>query len=145
MNAGQLAALIAAGFFAIGVCAAVYVLIKLARLISVAGTVLTGYSDAADSLLRRAQAAVDRADEQLARTQALSESVEAVSASMTDLSEQVSAVAGAARMVAHGFGVPVLRLAAAGYGVRRAVALRRTGRGVGEGVRELPGRGRVRP
>ncbi len=145
MNAGQLAALIAAGFFAVGVCAAVYVLIKLARLISCANTVLTGYADATDTLLRRAQAAVDRADEQLARTHALSESVEAVSASMTDLSEQVSAVAGAARMVANGFGAPVLRLAAASYGVRRAVTLRRVGRGVGEGVRELPGNGRVRP
>ena len=145
MNAGQLAALIAAGFFAVGVCAAVYVLMKLARLISLAGAVLTGYQDATDHLMRRAQAAVDRADEQLARTRAFSESVEAVSASMTDLSEQVSAVAGVTRMVANGFGAPVLRLAAASYGIRRAVALRRVGRGVGDGVRELPGNGRARP
>lgn len=144
MNAGQLAELIAAGFFAIGVCAAVYVLIKLARLISLAGTVLTGYQDATDHLLRRAQAAVDRADEQLARTHALSESVEAVSASMTDLSEQVSAVAGSARLVANGFGAPVLRLAAASYGVKRALAMRRVGRATGEGVKQLPGSERVR-
>lgn len=144
MNAGQLAALIAAGFFAIGICAAVYVLIKLARLISLAGTVLTGYQDATDNLLRRAQAAVDRADEQLARTHALGESVEAVSASMTDLSEQVSAVAGSARLIANGLGAPVLRLAAASYGVKRALAMRRVGGRAGEGVRELPGRERVR-
>jgi len=143
MNAGQLAALIAAGFFAIGVCVAVYVLFKLARLISQAGTVLTGYQDATDHLLHRAQAAVDRADEQLARTHALSESVEAVSASMTDLSEQVSAVAGSARMIANGLGAPVLRLAAASYGVKRALAVRRAGRPAGEGVRQLPGRDRV--
>lgn len=134
MSAGQLAALIAAGFFAIGVCAAVYVLIKLARLISLAGTVLTGYQDATEHLLSRAQAAVDRADEQLARTHALSDSVEAVSASMTDLSEQVSAVAGTARLIANGLGAPVLRLAAASYGVKRALAIRRAG----GGVRELP-------
>lgn len=144
MNAGQLAALIAAGFFAVGVCAAVYVLIKLARLISLAGIVLTGYQDATGHLLRRAQAAVDRADEQLARTHALSESVEAVSASMTDLSEQVSAVAGSARLIANGLGAPVLRLAAASYGVKRALALRRVSRAAGEGVRELQGSGRVR-
>jgi hypothetical protein len=144
MNAGQLAALIAAGFFAIGVCATVYALIKLARLISLAGTVLTGYRDATDHLLDRAQAAVDRADEQLARTHALSESVEAVSASMTDLSEQVSAVAGSARLIANGLGTPVLRLAAASYGFRRALALRRPGREVGDGMRGLPGGSRVR-
>jgi len=144
MNAGQLAALIAAVFFAIGVCAAVYVLIKLARLISLAGTVLTGYQDASDHLLRRAQAAVDRADEQLARTHALSESVEAVSASMTDLSEQVSAVAGSARMIANGLGAPVLRFAAASYGFRRALALRRVGQGAGEGLKELRGSQGVR-
>lgn len=144
MNAGQLAELIAAGFFAIGVCAAVYVLIKLAKLISLAGTVLTGYQDATDNLLRRAQAAVDRADEQLGRTHALSESVEAVSGSLTDLSEQVCAVAGSARLIAHGLGAPVLRLAAASYGVKRALAVRRVGGAVGDGVRELPGGDRVR-
>ncbi len=113
MDAGQLAALIAAFFFAVGVCVAVYVLVRLARLITLATGVLTGYQDATRTLLQRAQATVDRADEQLARTHALSESVEAVSASMTDLSEQVSAVAGSARLVASGLGAPVLRVAAA--------------------------------
>jgi uncharacterized protein YoxC len=126
MNAGQLAALIAAGFFAIGVCAGVYVLIRLARLISAATSLVTGYQVSADELLRRSHAIVDRADEQLARTGALAESVEQVTASMADLSEQVSAVAGTARMIAGGLGTPVLRLAAAGHGVRRALAVRRS-------------------
>lgn len=149
MDAGQAAALIAAVFFAVGVCVAVYVMLKLARLIALAGTVLTGYQDATENLLRRAQAAVDSADEQLARTHALSESVEAVSASMNELSEQVSAVAGSARLVANGIGAPVLRLAAAGYGVRRALSVRRADRvgraGRAGRVRELPGTNRVRP
>jgi methyl-accepting chemotaxis protein len=140
MDAGQLAALIAAGFFAIGVCAAVYVLIKLAQLLSQASRVLTGYQDAADHLMQRAQAAVDRADEQLARTHALSESVDAVSESMSDLSEQVAAVAGSARIIANGIGTPVLRLAAASYGIRRALAARRSDR-----VRQLAGGSGVRP
>jgi hypothetical protein len=149
MNAGQLAALIAAAFFAIGVCVAVYVMLRFARLITQASTVLTGYSDATEALIGRAQAAVDRADEQLARTGALTESVEAVSDSMSDLSEQVSAVAGSARMIANGLGAPVLRFAAASYGVRRALARRRSDRTAGVDrpatVRELPGRDRVRP
>jgi methyl-accepting chemotaxis protein len=140
MNAGQLAALIAAAFFAVGVCAAIYVLARLARLVTLASTVLTGYQSAADNLLAQAQAAVSRADEQLARTHAMGESVEAVSASMADLSEQVSAVAGSARLIASGLGTPVLRIAAASHGVRRALAVRRAGR-----VRELPARNRVHP
>ena len=125
MDAGQLAALIAASFFALGTCAAVYVLVKLARLISAATAVVTAYRDGADDLLSRAHAAVGRADDQLARTGALAESVEQVSASMSELSEQVSAVAGTARLISVGLASPVLRLAAAGHGLRRAVAIRR--------------------
>ncbi len=128
MNAGQLAALIAAGFFAVGICAGVYVLLKLAGLISAATRLVAGYQAEAGELMHRARAAVDRADQQLARTGALAESVGQVSASMSDLSEQVSAVAGTARLLAAGLGTPVLRLAAAGHGVRHALALRRTRR-----------------
>lgn len=128
MNAGQLAVLIAACFFAAGVCACVYVLAKLARLISAATAVLTGYGQSAEDLMRRAHAAVDRADEQLARTSALAESVEQVSTSMSELSEQVTAVAGTARLIAAGLGTPALRMAAAGHGVRRALAIRRSWR-----------------
>lgn len=128
MNAGQVAELIAAGFFAVGVCAFCYVLAKLARLVSLATDMVGGYRQGADDLLSRAHAAVDRADAQLARTGALADSVEQVSASMSELSEQVAAVAGTARLIAAGLGVPVLRLAAAGHGVRRALAMRRPGR-----------------
>jgi uncharacterized protein YoxC len=136
MNAGQLAALIAAVFFAVGVCVGVYVLFRLARLISVATTVVTGYQLSAEELLRRSHEIVDRADEQLARTGALADSVEQVTASMTDLSEQVSAVAGTARLIAVGLGTPVLRLAAFGHGIRGAIAMRRSRHGTA-----LTGRG----
>jgi hypothetical protein len=57
-------------------------------------------------------------------------------------------VAGSAKLIANGLGAPVLRLAAASYGVRRALALRRTSRtGAADRtvVRQLPGRDRVRP
>lgn len=134
MDAGQLAALIAAAFFAVGVCVGVYVLLRLARLISAATGVITGYQASSDELMRRAQAVVDRADKQLAQTGALADSVDQVAASMSDLSEQVTAVAGTARLIAVGLGAPVLRLAAAGHGVRRALAIRRARQ-----VRELPG------
>jgi uncharacterized protein YoxC len=132
MNAGQLAALVAAAFFAVGVCAAVYVLAKLARLITAATSMVTSYQAGADELLQRTRAAVERADEQLARTGALADGVDEVAASMSELSEQVAAVAGTARLIASGLGAPVLRLAAAGHGVRRAIAIRRAGRTVAE-------------
>ena len=132
MNAGQLAALIAAAFFAVGVCAAVYVLARLARLITAATSLVTSYQASADDLLQRTRAAVERADEQLARTGALADGVDQVAASMSELSEQVAAVAGTTRLIASGLGAPVLRLAAAGHGVRRAMAIRRSGRPVAE-------------
>jgi methyl-accepting chemotaxis protein len=126
MNAGQLAALIAAGFFAVGVCAAVYVLARLARLISAATVTVTAYSASAEELMRHARAVVARADEQLASTGAITQSVDQVTASMSELSEQVAAVSGTARLIAAGLGTPVLRLAAAGHGVRHAITVRRT-------------------
>ncbi len=131
MNGGQLAALIAAAFFAIAMCAAVYVLVRLAKLISAATSLVTSYQAGADDLLARSRAAVERADQQLARTGAMADGVDAVAASMSDLSVQVSAVAGTAKLIASGLGTPVLRLAAAGHGVRHALALRRPGHPAG--------------
>ena len=131
MNAGQLAALIAAAFFAVGVCAVVFVLARLSRLIGAATALVTSYQAGADDLLATARATVARADEQLARTGALADGVDEVAASMSDLSEQVSAVARTARLIATGMRVPVLRLAAAGYGVRYALAMRRSSRVTG--------------
>jgi methyl-accepting chemotaxis protein len=127
MNAGQLAALLAAAFFAVAMCAAVYVLLKLARLISAATALVTNYQAGADEVLARTMATVERADDQIARTGALAEGVDQVAASMSELSVQVSAVAGTARLIAAGLGTPVLRLAAAGHGLRHALAVRRSG------------------
>jgi len=128
MNAGQLAALIAAGFWAVLVCAAVYVLVRFARLISAGSRMLTEYRGRADLLIERAQDAVDRTNEQLARTDAITASMDQVTANMAELSGHVSALTGLARGISAGFGTPLVRLASAVYGVRRAVALRRPSR-----------------
>ena len=53
MNAGQLAALIAAGFWAVLVCAAVYVLARIARLIAAATRAVTSYGDRAEEVAAR--------------------------------------------------------------------------------------------
>ncbi len=121
MNAVPLAALIAAGFFAIGVCAAVFVLVRLGRLISLAGGMLAEYRDRTDVLIERAQAAVDRSHQQLARTDEITASMDEVSSNMAELSGQVSALAGLARGISAGLGTPLTRLAALTFGIRRAV------------------------
>jgi hypothetical protein len=128
VSGGQIAALIAAGFFAVGMCAAVFVLFRLAGLISHANRILADYSDRAGTLIERAQAAVDRTNEQLARTDSITASMDEVTANMADLSGHVSALAGLARGISAGFGTPLLRISAFFFGVHRAVALRRPAR-----------------
>jgi hypothetical protein len=135
MSTGQLAELIAAGFFAIGVCVACYVLLRLARLITSATEAVAEYRARADSVLAGAQAAVDRASEQLARSDAITASMDDVTSNMAELSGHVSALAGLARGIAGGLSGPLLRVAAVTYGVRRA-----TGRRLARGVRTLAGR-----
>lgn len=143
MNTGQLAELIAAGFFAVGVCAAVYVLIRLARLIAAATSMMSDYRDRADLLIDRAQAAVDRAGEQLARTDSITASMDEVTANMAELSGHVSAMAGLARVISGGIGTPLLRISALAYGLRRAAGLRLAalaGDPAGAQAAERPGR-----
>ncbi len=125
MNSGQLAALIAAVSFAVLAAAAVFALLRLSRLISAGTRLVTDYTARADALLDRAGAAIDASTEQLARTGAITASMDQVTANMAELTDHVSAMAGLARGISAGFGNPLLRCAAAVYGVRRAVALRR--------------------
>ncbi len=124
MSAGQLAALIAAGFFAVGMCAGVFVLLRLAGLISRADRILADYGDRATTLIERAQAAVDRTNEQLARTDSITASMDDVTANVAELTGHVSDLAGLARGISVGLGSPVLRVCSFAFGVRRAVALR---------------------
>jgi uncharacterized protein YoxC len=126
MNAGQLAALIAAVFFAAGVCVAAYALVKLARLLTAATGFLTGMREQADVLIEQAHAAIDRTNQQLDRTDAITANMDEVSANVAELTEHVSALAGLGRALAAG---PVGKAAAVAYGVRRAVGLRRAGGG----------------
>jgi uncharacterized protein YoxC len=125
MSAGQLAALIAAVFFAVGMCAVVFVLLRLAGLISHANRMMTDYGDRAATLIERAQAAVDRTNEQLERTDSITASMDEVTTNMADLTGHVSALAGLAHGISAGFGTPLLRVSAFVFGVRRAMWLRR--------------------
>ncbi len=138
MNAGELAALIAAVSAALFVCVSIFVLFRLGRFLSESTRLVADVRERGDVLLQHAQAAVDgaqaavdRAGRQLDRTESVTASMDELGAGMTELAGQVTALAGFGRAIAGG---PVGRAAAVAYGVRHAVGLRRAAR------RTLPGR-----
>jgi uncharacterized protein YoxC len=144
MNAAELAALIAAVFWALLVCVGVVVLFRLGRLLSEASRLVADLRQRGDVLLQRAQtavdgaqAAVDRAGRQLDQTESVTASMDELGAGMAELAGQVTALAGLGRAIAGG---PVGRTAALAYGVRHAVGLRRAGSRERGSRRALPGR-----
>jgi len=138
MNVAELAALIAAVFWALLVCVGAVVLLRLGRFLSESTRLMAELRERGDVLLQRAQvavdgaqAAVDRASRQLDQTESVTASMDELGTGMAELAGQVTALAGLGRMIADG---PVGRTAALAYGVRHAVGLRRAVR------RTLPGR-----
>jgi hypothetical protein len=131
MTVTGIAALIAAGSFAVLAVAGAYLAVRLTRVLSDATVLIRETRADQQALLARASAAVDRAHTQLDRAEAVSGSMDELGAGMSELAGQMSALAGFGRAVAAG---PVGRAAAVAYGVRHAMTLRRTGR------RTLPGR-----
>jgi uncharacterized protein YoxC len=126
VNAGQLAALIAAGFFAVLACVAMLVLLRFGRLVSAVTRMVTEYRDRADLLIEQAQEAVDRTNAQLARTDAITASMDQVTTNMAELSGHVSALAGVARSISSAATAPVTGVSAVMFGLRRAMVVRRT-------------------
>jgi hypothetical protein len=155
MNAAELAALIAAVFWALLVCVGVFVLFRLARLLSQSSRLVADLRERGDVLLQRAQtavdgaqAAVDRAGRQLDQADSVTASMDELGTGMAELAGQVTllprgdepqspprppreAMSSLGRALAAG---PVGRTAALAYGVRHALSLRRTAR------RTVPGR-----
>ncbi len=126
MSLTGLAALIAAVSFAVIACAAVYLVLRSAKVLSDAATLVRETRADQRALFARANAAVDRASAQLERTEAATAAVADLGDSMTELAGQASALAGIGRSVAGAVvGGPVGRAAAVAYGVRHAVGLRR--------------------
>ena len=123
-NAGDLAALVAAFFFAVLVCAGVYVLIRLARLISEGTRLVADMRSRSDTVFERVQATVDRANQQLDATSTVTAGLDELNAGMSQLTDQVSALAGLGQAISAG---PAGRAGAFVYGVRHAVAIRRAG------------------
>lgn len=126
MSGGQLAALIAAGFFAVLACVAMVVLLRFGRLVSAVTRLVTDYRDRADLLIEQAQEAVDRTNAQLARTDVITASMDQVTANMAELSGHVSALAGLARAISSAATAPLTGMSGLMFGLRRALLVRRT-------------------
>ena len=129
MNAAELAALIAAVFWALLVCVGVFVLLRLGRFLGESSKLVADVRERGDILLTRAQAAVDgaqaavdRAGRQLDQAESVTASMDELGTGMAELAGQVSALASFGRALTGG---PVGRAAALAYGVRHAVSLRR--------------------
>jgi hypothetical protein len=128
VNAEHLAILAAAALWAVAGCAAIYLLIRLSRLVSAANRLVADHRERSELVLREAQAAIGRAGEQLLRADRITASMHDVTDSMAELSGRLLALTDLARSVSEGFGSPLLRLSALAFGVRRAMLMRRLAR-----------------
>jgi len=125
LNAVWVAVIVAAAFWVVGVCAAVYVMTKAARLMSQTTGAVASLRERQESLIERAGATIDRANEQLVKTDAITASMDEVTANMAELTGRMTALAPLARVIAASAGSPAAKVAALAYGVNRALWMRR--------------------
>jgi len=137
LNAVWVAVIVAVAFWVAGVCAAVYLMVKAAGLVSQTTAAVASLCERQDVLIDRANATIDRAGEQLVKTDAITASMDEVTANMAELTGRVTALAPLARVIGASAGSPVAKVAALAYGVNRALWIRwsagRAGRGSGGG------------
>ncbi|NGO69214.1 DUF948 domain-containing protein [Streptomyces boncukensis] len=112
MSGGEVAGLLVAVFWAILVSFLAVVLARLAQTLRAATKLVTGVTEQAVPLLGEASATVRSAQTQLDRVDAIATDVQEVTSNASALSSTVSTA----------FGGPLVKVAAFGYGVRRALA-----------------------
>ena len=127
LNAVWVAVIVAAAFWVVGVCAAVYVMAKAARLMSQTTDAVASLRERQEALIERANTTIDRASEQLVRTDAITASMDEVTANMAELTGRMTALAPLARVIAASAGSPAAKVAALAYGVNRALWMRQAG------------------
>jgi hypothetical protein len=124
LNAVWVAVIAAACCFMILAVVSVYVLLKLAGLITQTAAAVSGLRERSDQAIDRANAAIDTAAGQLTRTDAITASMDEVTANMAELTGRVTALAPLGRLAAASAGGWLGRAAALLYGVRHAAELR---------------------
>src|ERR1700691_6520998 len=100
MSLTGIAALIAAVSFAVLALTAVYVTIRLTSVLGAATALVRDTRSGQETLLARANAAVDRANEHLDRTEAVSASMDELGTGMGELAGQGNAAAGFGKTMA---------------------------------------------
>jgi predicted PurR-regulated permease PerM len=111
VSGAEVAGLLVAVFWAILVSFLAVVLVRLAQTLKAATKLVTGVTEQAVPLLGEASATVRSAQSQLDRVDAIATDVQEVTSNASALSSTVSTA----------FGGPLVKVAAFGYGVRRAL------------------------
>ncbi|MEU4204163.1 DUF948 domain-containing protein [Streptomyces sp. NPDC045470] len=111
MSGGEVAGILVAVFWAILVSFLALALVRLAQTLKATTKMVAEVSEQAVPLLADASATVRSAHTQLARVDAIASDVQEVTANASALSSTVSSA----------FGGPLVKVAAFGYGVRRAI------------------------
>ena len=136
LNAVWVAVIVAAFCWAVLVAAAVYVLVKLARLINQTSTAVSGLRQDSDAVIARAHATLDETAGQLSRTDDITASMDEVASNMAELTGRVTQFAPLAKLAGAQAGSRLARVSALVYGIRHAAEIRAT---AGEGRRAAGG------
>jgi len=134
VSAGEIAALIAAGAFALLVLLLIVPLVKLCRTLDEATLTLRETRERSDPLLTNANTAIVRVNSQLRRVDVITAEARAVAGSVSALTSLFAALVGG----------PVVKMAAFGYGLRRALRRRRQPKALDEAGSGGQGRNRRR-
>ncbi|MBB5935608.1 uncharacterized protein YoxC [Streptomyces zagrosensis] len=111
VSGGEVAGILVAVFWAILVSFLALALVRLAQALKAATKLVADVTDQAVPLLSEASATVRSANSQLARVDSIAADVQEVTSNASALSSTVSSA----------FGGPLVKVAAFGYGVRRAI------------------------
>ena len=133
LNAVWVAVIVAAFCWAVLVAAAVYVLVRLARLINQTATAVAGLRESSDAVINRAHATLDATAGQLSRTGEITASMDEVASNMAELTGRVTQFAPLAKLAAAQAGSRFARVSALVYGVRHAAELRAGARAIESG------------
>ncbi len=125
LTGGQVAALIAAVFFALLMLALCYLVLKLAKTVEETQRLVHGITDKTVPLLSEVTTSVTHVNQELVRVDAITANVQSISGNVSALMSLFAATLGS----------PIIKVAAFSYGVR-SVATKRNEKDVNKRVRE---------
>jgi uncharacterized protein YoxC len=125
LTGGQVAALIAAVFFALLMLALCYLVLKLAKTVEETQRLVHGITDKTVPLLGEVHTSVTHVNQELTRVDAITANVQSISGNVSALTSLFAATLGS----------PIIKVAAFTYGVRQ-VATKRHEKDVNKRVRE---------